>query len=414
MPPTYLVTIQHFGSGMKCYCLYVASVRCFWCCLIVKSESILFTRRLVWTIVTYIVLTFVWGDIAYSTHQVTAKALGFGLIANLRYLIFFLITWSVALRMSRLRANYEKIIVWPAIAVIIFGLLQIFILPNDFLKHFGYGPTTIPFLETINSNQHYVRIASTTRGANPLGAYLIIPITLMSALILKGKRKALNYLFLVGALIVLFYTFSRSAWLGMIISIVSLFVIAKLSKKYQKYFIIGGVTLIIASVLVFIGLKNNPTFQNYVYHTQTHSLVKTTSDQNHVSALETGLKGILKDPLGKGPGTAGPASIYNNNKARNTENYYIQIGLEVGWLGLFLFLLINIGVGYILWLKRKDPLALFLLASLIGISFVNFFGYAWSDDTLAYIWWGLAGVAMAPDIFKRKNHITTIKEQDVS
>jgi hypothetical protein len=35
-----------------------------------------------------------------------------------------------------------------------------------------------------------------------------------------------------------------------------------------------------------------------------------------------------------------------------------------------------------------------LLASLIGISFVNLLSHAWADDTLAYLWWGLAGIAI--------------------
>jgi hypothetical protein len=39
-----------------------------------------------------------------------------------------------------------------------------------------------------------------------------------------------------------------------------------------------------------------------------------------------------------------------------------------------------------------------LFASLIGITLVNLLLYAWSDDTLSYIWWGLAGIAMVPDM----------------
>ena len=60
-----------------------------------------------------------------------------------------------------------------------------------------------------------------------------------------------------------------------------------------------------------------------------------------------------------------------------------------------MFVLINAGVGYLLWLRRADPLALTLFASLIGLTLVNMLSHAWADDTLAYVWWGLAGVAMA-------------------
>jgi hypothetical protein len=33
--------------------------------------------------------------------------------------------------------------------------------------------------------------------------------------------------------------------------------------------------------------------------------------------------------------------------------------------------------------------------------------HSWADDTLAYLWWGLAGVAMAPvDQKKAKRHVS--------
>ena len=40
--------------------------------------------------------------------------------------------------------------------------------------------------------------------------------------------------------------------------------------------------------------------------------------------------------------------------------------------------------------------ALSLFGSLIGLTFINLLSHAWTDDTLAYVWWGLAGIAMAP------------------
>jgi hypothetical protein len=55
---------------------------------------------------------------------------------------------------------------------------------------------------------------------------------------------------------------------------------------------------------------------------------------------------------------------------------------------------------------RADPLALGLFASFIGLTVVNLFMHAWTDDTLAYVWWGLAGIAMAPVSLKspQKDH----------
>ena len=40
-----------------------------------------------------------------------------------------------------------------------------------------------------------------------------------------------------------------------------------------------------------------------------------------------------------------------------------------------------------------------LFVSLIGISFINLLSHAWADDTLSLLWFGLAGIALAPRVF---------------
>ncbi len=364
-----------------------------------KIRTHTLSRRLVWLILAYILLNVIWGLLALNQHDVTAKALGYGLIVNLRYLIFFLVTWSVALRMSRLRSHWQWMVYWPAMGVAAFGLLQIFILPHDFLRHFGYGTHTIPAVETINHNSRYVRTASTLRGANPLGAYLLIPISLLSVLLLSPKRRTwLQAGFLTGLLVVLFFSFSRSAWVGALLTIcvVLLFSVRTRASRRATVGIIAGLIILAAGLTAVF--HRSPKFENFIFHTQTHSEVKTTSNENHLMALKKNGKDIWRQPLGRGPGTAGPASIYNaGHQPRIAENYFVQVAQETGWLGFGLLALINFGIGYLLWLRRDDPLALSLFASLIGLTFINLLSHAWADDTLAYVWWGLAGVAMAPD-----------------
>lgn len=368
-----------------------------------KIRSHTLTRRLVWVILSYMLLTVVWGLLALNQHDVTAKALGYGLVVNLRFLAFFLITWVVALRISRLRVHWQWVVMWPAVIVIAFGVLQILVLPNNFLSHFGYGPATIPAFETINNNSHYVRIASTLRGANPLGAYLLIPISLLIILLVRGKRRWLYSGLLAAALLVELFSFSRSAWVGTLLAGAIVLAVSIHSKRAWRIYIAILAGLVIIAGTAAAALHHNVSFQNYVLHTQSRSLVKTTSDQGHVSALKAGLRDLGHHPLGNGPGTAGPASIYNSPQLpRIAENYYVQIGQETGWLGLILFLLIVSGVGYLLWLRRDHPLALSLFASLVGLSFIGLLGHVWTDDTIAYVWWGLAGIAMAPGLNKEE------------
>ena len=352
-------------------------------------------RRLFWLIAAYVAVNLIWGVVVYIKHDVSLKALGYALIINLRFLGFFLATWLISRHSDFLRNNWQKIVLWPALVVIIFGLLQIFVLPHDFLKHFGYvANLTIPPFETINNNTHYVRIISTLRGANPLGAYLVIPITVLGVIILRGQRNWKHILPVVGSLITLFFSFSRSAWLGTLLAITIVSLLSSriiLNKKKIIYALSLGIMLIVG---FGFGLRHNTRVENVILHTQTNSAVKTTSNGGHIAALKTGINDLAHEPLGRGPGSAGPASVYNDGSARISENYYIQIGQELGWIGLISFLLINFYLGYMLWLRRGDTLALSLFASLMGISLINLLSHAWTDDTLAYIWWGLAGVAL--------------------
>jgi len=368
-----------------------------------KIRSHTLTRRLVQVTLLYAFVNLIWGLIAYHQHAVTAKALGYGLIVNLRFLAFFLVTWASALRLNRLRIHWQWLVLWPAIIVVAFGLLQILILPHNFLSHFGYGPNTIPAYETINHNSHYIRIASTLRGANPLGAYLLIPISLFTILLLRGKRLGLYSGLLAATLVVEFFSFSRSAWIGAALAVVTVLALSLRTDRARRIFAIIAAGAVVVIGILTIALHNNVTFENYFLHTQHNSAVKTTSDQGHAAALKNGLHDLVHEPQGRGTGTAGPASIYNgNHPVRIAENDYVQIGQETGLVGLVLFLLIVAGVGYLLWCRREHPLALSLFASLIGISVIGLLSHVWPDDTLAYVWWGLAGIAMAPGLNKEE------------
>ncbi|HEY4963534.1 MAG TPA: O-antigen ligase family protein [Candidatus Saccharimonadales bacterium] len=359
--------------------------------------------KLFFLIVAYLAVQVIWGLVAYAHHDLSKKALLYGLLLNCRFLIFFLVAWAISMKTKLLNNNVINVIIWPATIVIIFGLAQIFVLPKDFLVHFGYGLNTIPAYETINSNSNYLRIESTLRGANPLGAYILIPLSLATVLFFRFKKSWRKLVFIIAGLVVLIFSFSRSAWAGSVVSIsFSIFYSVKSRATREKLIIFSVIIVVVLGSLAVI-FKNSTRVQNIVLHTQSNSAVKTTSDQGHTSAVKGGLKDIVTNPIGKGPGSAGPASVYNNHPARIAENYYIQIGQETGVIGLALFLVINVYVGIILWRQKQDNLSLALLASFLGIFIINMLSHAWSDDTLAYLWWGLAGIAIGTKTLSSKN-----------
>jgi hypothetical protein len=351
----------------------------------------------------YIIINLIWGFAAFAMDKVTLKALGYGLIVNLRFLVFFLVVWVVASQRPKLLKLWSKVLLIPAAIVIAIGLLQRLVLPYDFLKHFGYSQSKIFPYETINHNVNYPRIMSTLRGANPLGAYLILIITALTGLFIKDKKRRLIWgSFAILGFFALIFSYSRSAWIGLIISLLTLGWLSLKIHQLQRIILPSVVILLALIIFGLTSLRHNPTFENIFFHTQTDSSIKTSSNDSHLSAFKDGIHDLLNEPLGRGVGTAGPASVYDNNKVRISENYFLQIAQETGWAGIIIFIAIIYLVACELWYRRNEILARVLLASLAGITFINLLSHAWTDDTLAYLWWGLTGIALAPILSERQ------------
>ena len=143
----------------------------------------------VWLIAAYFATLLISGIAAFATHNVAGKAALYGLLVDSRFLVFFLAVWILASRDNWLAARWRKLLLAPPILVASLAVLQYLVLPYDFLKHFGYGQSKIFPYETINHNINRIRVMSTLRGANPLGAYLIIPISALAVFTLKQKRQ---------------------------------------------------------------------------------------------------------------------------------------------------------------------------------------------------------------------------------
>jgi hypothetical protein len=370
---------------------------------------------LVRLIFIYFGLLLVCGVVGLIADTVTTKAMLYGLLVDSRFLVFFLAVMILAAKYQVLSRNWQKLIFIPAIIVAAFAILQYLFLPFDFLKHFGYGESTIFPYETINHNLNHLRVASTLRGANPLGAYLLLPLTAASALFVRQPRQRTNLAMIsAGLALALVFSFSRSAWLGAVVSLILILLLAWRWPFGRRASAIGVSLLFIVLVVTAIGLRNNLSFENFVFHTDRQSKIATSSNEGHAVALKSAVRDIVHQPQGRGVGSAGPQSVYNRGQARIAEDYYLQIGQEAGILGLLLLGGICVSLGKILYERRDDSLALVLFASLIGLSLVNLLSHAWSDDTLAYVWWGLAGIYLGPAILTvkaKQSNAKKIKKQ---
>lgn len=298
-----------------------------------------------------------------------------------------------------------KIILIVSTVVCFLGLLQWF-LPKDILSNFGYSVELgVKPNFFINENPNYPRVFSTLRDPNSLGAYLIVPILLITQLLIKAKKKLIFAGLLMMHLLVLLLSFSRASWGGLLVALACLVVLnhkPQAKNILKKYWVLLGIILISISVLTF-NVSQTPVFRSLILKADdTNSEHEPDSDELHLKFVKNGVADITKNPFGDGPGTAGIVSIQNKNGGRLTENYYIQIALEAGVIGLMLFLSIWILVTKKIFQQSQDILSITLLCTAAGYAAMALVMHLWTNEAVAYTWWGLAGLTIYDNISKLK------------
>lgn len=327
------------------------------------------------------------------------QSAGLGLVYNLRLPAFVLLGYSAVLLQPDLYKNRTLIALILGVSglVALLGVVQYF-LPSDILTHVGYSiERGVRPNFFIDDKAGFPRIMSTLREPNALGAYLIVPMALTVLLWAKVKqlkhKVGLIALFALYSLALL-WTFSRSAWVGAFIAValvLSWNYRAVLQRFMQRFWLV--------CLLVFLGLgavayaqRNTPFVQGYISHTSNDKDID--SNEYHYLFVKQGIEGIIHQPLGHGPGTAGLASIQNPKGSFLTENYYVQIGYEVGVIGLVLFITLNVVVYVGLWQTRRTTLGTVLLATFWSYVLTNMLLHTWSNEAVSCQWWLLAGLAL--------------------
>lgn len=322
-----------------------------------------------------------------------------GLAIDLRYILFFDVVFISINLYPELKKLYLKVSFIGAILVFTFAVLQVFVLPIDILKYIGYGTDTIrPYL-TVDQNYDFIRINSTMRGPNPLGAYAMMALTLLLSYFYK-KHNSTNknqkiYLFalFIAGLIALWFSYSRSALGAMMLSGGVIFIFFVIDRKIsKKLMLVLGATflIIISSLYVF---RDSHFISNVIMHNNPNDTSNINSNDGHIESLIEGSEKLLNNPLGGGVGTTGSASFFTE-KPLVIENQYLFIAHEIGWLGLATFIALYSLIMINLWQNKNDWLSLGLFASGVGMFAIGMLLPVWVDDTVALVWWGFSAFSM--------------------
>ena len=322
------------------------------------------------------------------------KPYGAGLLIDLRYILYAVLVYVTVCLFGQVRPLFIKVGLIGAGVVVAFGLLQ-FVLPKDFLSLLGYSRATIAPYTTIDNYEGLVRLQSTLRGPNPLGAYLVIVALTVGVVAVRAKLSRWQRIGLVtvaaGAIVVLLASYSRSAYAGLAVGgLVAAVVIV--GRRIVSRRALAGVAIgliIIAGGL--FAVRNTTFYTSVIRHEVAGSGPTINSDQGHDLSLREGWGKVATHPFGYGTGSTGSASLLSDS-GYIVENQYLYVAHEAGWIALGLFLFI---VGWLLkraFERRSDPMAIGVFASGIGLLVIGLLLPVFADDTVSIIWFGLAAL----------------------
>ena len=257
------------------------------------------------------------------------------------------------------------------------------------LAHFGEG-----FLHAIRPGGGTFSLRGTMLApdqVNAFGVYLSIIISFIFGLLLYNRSKIKFFglmILLLVAIISLAFTFSRRAYLG---ALVGTLTVALFKRTWSV------VVIIVALVL----------FGNFFIPHQAFTRMETIWRIGDVSRLKEWswlLGRFLKSPvLGFGYGSTGPVSVtFNIAGGSHTHNYYLQVLVELGILGLLFYLwmifsAIKLCISTFGRLQDNylKGVVMGSMAGFTAMTIVGFFGTTNANILICFYTWTLIGTTAA-------------------
>lgn len=280
------------------------------------------------------------------------------------------------------------------VIVSIFGFVQATFLGRDFLMKYRA-------VDGILSNSHMaalgarrvIRASSTFTSPNHLGMYLAILMVISLGVLNQAKK--VNFKIIIVTLILLgglLLTFSRSSWLALFVGVLVLFSLRlRIRKRLFIFFAILGI------VALPVGLSLD-VFQR-ISETLT---LEDPSAAGKIPSILNGIELVIENPLGIGLGMSGPRSTrFMEVLTYHSESYYVLMAIEIGVIGLGLYLSLLLGVvvdlyriNRIVTAPEYKGLTLGVIAAVIGVSAGVMFLPSLQELVIAGLLWFFIGLSM--------------------
>ncbi|KKU80475.1 MAG: hypothetical protein UY05_C0006G0009 [Candidatus Peregrinibacteria bacterium GW2011_GWA2_47_7] len=347
------------------------------------------------------------GILSYFVHEYEfgLKQWIFGMRFDFSFLIAFLIFRHLGFSENQ-RAQLIKLLLLSSAIAVGYGLLTfvvfLFVDPA-MLTYLGFRndwSTFIPgealaFCQRLE-NTGFCRLQSTFAGPNQYGIFLVF----LAGAVWFSSFKEISILryknnLLATIAISLLLTLSRSAWIGFMAAVGMAVVVfygdeIKNSIKKRRAMLM---VVMVSMVIMAVAALTIPSVR--------HAIIRPGSTSGHFQNAYIATERMWKHPFGEGLATVGPASSYFHKpgEAFHPENWYLQVGIEMGWIGMALFLAIIVLMAQRLFKERLKmsagvPLGKIALFGLCGIAIAGLFLHSFEDAPTTLLIFSVIGMAL--------------------
>ncbi|MBE3552143.1 MAG: O-antigen ligase family protein [Kyrpidia tusciae] len=249
------------------------------------------------------------------------------------------------------------------------------------------------------------RMMSLLENPNTLASYLVI-MFFLGILVLPEKHRP----WMAAILPVLYYTFSRSGWLGFVVGLVAAWRLL----PWRQWAKILGIGAIITALIVAVNLTFGPPLAHFGFGEQLganpfNRVTKTLSQREIGNSMFNGRLFILKIALntvkerpllGYGSGTFGGGGTVVKDLAKRyhmptdmySDSQYNRIIIETGLLGFLSFGLIHLVLLWKSW-KAGGKIRYAGLALILAIVVMDAFNNLWELQQVMFPFWMLAALS---------------------
>lgn len=355
----------------------------------IANKDFTFSKNPFNVAVVFFVIALIWGVINSFAQSSSLKQV----MVHGSFILFYFVLINV-IRAKKQWLALIKVFVFSAFVVALYGVAQNFL---------GVSSTE-SWIDEDMFKDIQVRVYSFFNNPNVLGEFLVLTIPLTVAILwnrIKESQKIAFAIILMCMLACMIFTWSRGAWLGMLIAIALFLVIA------DKRWMFAGILAVLLIPIALYVTGNAAIIERFISIGNTAD----TSTAYRVSIWQASINMISDFWVGGiGIGSDAYTTIYPSYAlpgarfALHSHNLYLQFWVETGIMGIVSLLAVLLGflksvlsTSVVRKIKTSD-MAKILVAlgtGFIGFMFQGLTDYVWYNYKILMIFWIVIAIGVS-------------------